>query len=263
MTNIAEALFSLLDDNGKEVILDENGQLPSLNIGGSDMIPLKDWAERNGISPATARQKAGRGGFITARKVGRDWVISAAEPNTDHRVRLPEKEVLSPVDPTYAYRILNYLRRLNSASLPDISNRNKSHRAYCKRLFIALRNSFSGNALKLFEMICDTISTQEGADAYYISHEQIMTQFDDEAWHTENKSSAGNSAVTIDFKDYLRLLSNTARDMLSQSIELKIHGGTQTLFMPWYHSMSWEESRAGGLYFVPSNFFKMIVLELR
>lgn len=261
-SNVADALFSLLDDSGNEVILDEHGQIPSIRIGGSDLIPLKEWAAKNGISHATARQKAGRGGFLTARKVGRDWMISSAEPNTDHRIKLPQKEKLSPSDPVYTYKVLNYLHRLNLAHLPDIINEDKSHRRYCNRILMSLRNNFSGNALKLFDLICDTMTIREGADAYYIPHEEIMSVLDDEAWHTENNGSDSNSAVTIDFKDYLNVLKNTVSDILRHSFELKINRQSQTLFMPWYHSVSWEDTQQGGFYFIPNNFFKMIVLEL-
>ena len=260
--NVAEALFSLLDDSGNEVVLDEHGQIPSIQIGGSGLIPLKEWAERNGISHATARQKAGRGGFLTARKVGRDWMISAAEPNTDHRIKLPQKNKLSPSDPVYMYKLLNYLYRLNLGNLPDTVNENKSHINYCKRLFMQIRGGFTGNTLKLFDLICDKMTIQEGADAYYIPHEEIMSALDDEAWHTQNNGSASNSGVTIDFKDYLNILKNTASDMLSRCVELKVNHQTQTVFMPWYHSLSWENTRQGGLYFIPNNFFKMIILEL-
>ena len=220
------------------------------------------WAERNGISHATARQKAGRGGFLTARKVGRDWMISAAEPNTDHRIKLPQKNKLSPSDPVYMYKLLNYLYRLNLGNLPDTVNENKSHINYCKRLFMQIRGGFTGNTLKLFDLICDKMTIQEGADAYYIPHEEIMSALDDEAWHTQNNGSASNSGVTIDFKDYLNILKNTASDMLSRCVELKVNHQTQTVFMPWYHSLSWENTRQGGLYFIPNNFFKMIILEL-
>ncbi|MCD8189560.1 MAG: hypothetical protein LUD78_04960 [Clostridiales bacterium] len=51
----------------------------------STLIPLAEYARRNGKDPATARQKAGRGAFYSARKVGRDWLISASEPWPDHR----------------------------------------------------------------------------------------------------------------------------------------------------------------------------------
>lgn len=51
------------------------------------MITLKEWAITHGISPATARQKAGRGGFETAKKIGRDWFIDENEEHIDGRVK--------------------------------------------------------------------------------------------------------------------------------------------------------------------------------
>ena len=51
------------------------------------MIPLKEYAEKLGKNPVVAAQKAERGGFITARKIGRQWFIDEAEPYTDGRVR--------------------------------------------------------------------------------------------------------------------------------------------------------------------------------
>ena len=56
------------------------------------MITLKAWALRHGIDPATARQKALRGGFQTARKIGRDWVIEEDEPYVDLRERREDGE---------------------------------------------------------------------------------------------------------------------------------------------------------------------------
>lgn len=49
-----------------------------------NLIPLKEWAERVGIDPATARQKASRG-KLPAVKLGRDWMINRYTENTDHR----------------------------------------------------------------------------------------------------------------------------------------------------------------------------------
>ena len=51
------------------------------------LISLKEYAERNGKDPATARQMALRGGFQTAQKIGRDWVIDDHEPYPDRRVK--------------------------------------------------------------------------------------------------------------------------------------------------------------------------------
>lgn len=49
------------------------------------LISLVEWAERNGVAPVTARQKAQRGGFKTAQKIGRNWLIDEAEKHTDLR----------------------------------------------------------------------------------------------------------------------------------------------------------------------------------
>lgn len=51
------------------------------------LISLSEYAEAHGRDPATARQMAGRGGFKTARKIGRNWVIDDAEPWPDRRLK--------------------------------------------------------------------------------------------------------------------------------------------------------------------------------
>ncbi|MCI5872159.1 MAG: hypothetical protein PUJ55_10630 [Clostridiales bacterium] len=48
-------------------------------------ISLAEWARIHKIDESTARQKARRGGFKTARKVGRDWLIMETEENPDGR----------------------------------------------------------------------------------------------------------------------------------------------------------------------------------
>lgn len=50
------------------------------------LIPIAQWAEKVGIAPVTARQKAVRG-TIPAKKMGRDWFIEADIPNTDSRIK--------------------------------------------------------------------------------------------------------------------------------------------------------------------------------
>ncbi len=50
-----------------------------------NFITLKEWAEKNGIHPDTARQRANRGAFQTARKIGNLWIIDPNEPLIDHR----------------------------------------------------------------------------------------------------------------------------------------------------------------------------------
>lgn len=55
-------------------------------------ITLKAWAEREGIDPSTARQKARRGALRTVIKVGRDWLIDEEEKNIDHRFKDSKEE---------------------------------------------------------------------------------------------------------------------------------------------------------------------------
>lgn len=50
-------------------------------------ISLTEYAKANGRNPATARQMALRGGFETARKIGRNWVIENTEPWPDRRIK--------------------------------------------------------------------------------------------------------------------------------------------------------------------------------
>lgn len=53
----------------------------SKDAGGIKMdITLKEYAFRHGRAPATVRQKVLRGGFKTAHKMGRDWLIDENEP---------------------------------------------------------------------------------------------------------------------------------------------------------------------------------------
>lgn len=51
------------------------------------MIPLIEYAIAHGKAPATARGMALRGGFQTAKKMGRDWFIDPAEPWPDRRIK--------------------------------------------------------------------------------------------------------------------------------------------------------------------------------
>ena len=51
------------------------------------LISLAEYAARNNRTPDTARQMALRGGFTTARKIGRNWVIEDTEPWPDRRIK--------------------------------------------------------------------------------------------------------------------------------------------------------------------------------
>lgn len=54
------------------------------------LISLVEYAERHGKQPITVRQKAKRGGFRTAQKIGRNWIIDEDEPYEDQRVKSGE-----------------------------------------------------------------------------------------------------------------------------------------------------------------------------
>ena len=55
------------------------------------MISLAEYAVKHGKSQVTARQTAQRGGFKTAQKIGRNWVIDSEEPwPEDKRVKTGE-----------------------------------------------------------------------------------------------------------------------------------------------------------------------------
>lgn len=51
------------------------------------LISLTEYAIRHGLHPVSCRSKARRGGFKTAKKIGRDWLIDEDEPNIDRRVK--------------------------------------------------------------------------------------------------------------------------------------------------------------------------------
>ncbi len=56
-----------------------------------ELISLAEYASINKIDPATVRQRALRGSYRTARKIGRNWVIDKNEPHVDHRIKQEKK----------------------------------------------------------------------------------------------------------------------------------------------------------------------------
>ena len=54
------------------------------------LISLAEYAEKHGKCQESARKMAQRGGFQTARKIGRNWVIEDSEPWPDRRVKTGE-----------------------------------------------------------------------------------------------------------------------------------------------------------------------------
>ncbi len=79
-----------------------------------NLISLKEYAELYGVTPDTVRQKVLRGGFTTAQKIGRNWVIDAGEPYDDKRakggnikVKNIKKAVEDSLNSTYGYFMYN------------------------------------------------------------------------------------------------------------------------------------------------------------
>lgn len=66
------------------------------------LIPIAEYAAQHDRSPVSVRQKAARGGFATAVKIGRDWLIDSDEPYSDHR-RAGEPDVLTTFTITDTY----------------------------------------------------------------------------------------------------------------------------------------------------------------
>lgn len=52
-----------------------------------ELISLVEYAKLHDREISSVRRKALRGGFKTARKIGRNWVIDKNEPYTDNRVK--------------------------------------------------------------------------------------------------------------------------------------------------------------------------------
>lgn len=50
------------------------------------LILMTEYAKKHGKDPTTVTQKAGRGNFRTAVKIGRQWFIDEDEPYIDARV---------------------------------------------------------------------------------------------------------------------------------------------------------------------------------
>ena len=48
--------------------------------GYNVLISLTEYAQRHSKSEVAVRKKAARGGFTTAQKIGRNWVIDSEEP---------------------------------------------------------------------------------------------------------------------------------------------------------------------------------------
>ena len=76
-------------DNGVQVVgyMDKQNRFAGTNYEVPDIVSLAEYARLHGKAEGTVRQKAIRGGFKTARKIGRNWAIDRNEPYVDLRER--------------------------------------------------------------------------------------------------------------------------------------------------------------------------------
>lgn len=51
------------------------------------IISIEDYAVAHGKAVSTMRQRAQRGSFKTAKKIGNSWTIDSNEPLVDHRIK--------------------------------------------------------------------------------------------------------------------------------------------------------------------------------
>jgi len=52
-----------------------------------DLISISEYAKMHNKNESSVRKKILRGGFKTARKIGRNWVINKNEPYIDYRYK--------------------------------------------------------------------------------------------------------------------------------------------------------------------------------
>lgn len=57
-----------------------------MNDSIENYISLAEYAKMHGKESSTVRKKVLRGGFKTARKIGRNWMIDKNEPYVDERI---------------------------------------------------------------------------------------------------------------------------------------------------------------------------------
>ena len=51
------------------------------------LISLAEYAQKHSLNHSVIRKRAASGGFATAQKIGRNWVIDSDEPYIDHRIK--------------------------------------------------------------------------------------------------------------------------------------------------------------------------------
>lgn len=52
-----------------------------------NLISIAEYAAMHDITADAVKKKCLRGGYMTARKIGRNWVIDKDEPHNDNRIK--------------------------------------------------------------------------------------------------------------------------------------------------------------------------------
>nr|DAP91967.1 MAG TPA: excisionase [Caudoviricetes sp.] len=109
------------------------------------MISLKDYADKIGKPYPLVYQKAVRGGFETAQKVGSRWVIDASEPWVDMRHRRPLDS--APADADDLVLVTTYARErgidVRSAERKAARGSLKTARKIGRRLYVSASEPYT------------------------------------------------------------------------------------------------------------------------
>ena len=52
-----------------------------------ELVSITEYAKMQGLTRDTVLQRAKRGAYKTARKIGNNWVLDKNEPHIDHRIQ--------------------------------------------------------------------------------------------------------------------------------------------------------------------------------
>ena len=111
------------------------------------MIALKDYADKIGKPYPLVYQKAVRGGFETAQKVGSRWVIEASEPWVDMRAKAARYPAAVPADADDLVLVTDYARDrgidVRSAERKAARGSLKTARKIGRRLYVSASEPYA------------------------------------------------------------------------------------------------------------------------
>lgn len=111
------------------------------------LISLKDYADKIGKPYPLVYQKAMRGGFETAQKVGSRWVIDASEPWVDMRQKAARYPAAVPADADDLVLVTDYARErgidVRSAERKAARGSLKTARKIGSRLYVSASEPYT------------------------------------------------------------------------------------------------------------------------